>query len=258
MKRPLGQHFLFDANILKKIVRSSQITADDTIVEIGPGLGTLTRLLSEEARKVIAIEVDKRLIVRLRDALSERKNVEVINADALRFPYDTIKERFKVVSNIPYNITTPLIFKLLEYKEKIISMTLLLQKEIAQRMVALPRSKDYGILSISIQLYTKPQIIFFVSKNVFSPPPSVDSALVHFEISPLPLFNLKDEEFLMEIVKKAFSQRRKTIMNSLKEFKDIKMALQKADINPMSRAETLSIKDFIRLADAIKVQERNP
>lgn len=258
MKRPLGQHFLFDTNILRKIVKSSQITADDTIVEIGPGLGTLTRLLSEEARKVIAIEVDKRLIVGLRDALSARKNVEVINADALRFPYDTLKERFKVVSNIPYNITTHLIFKLLEYKEKIISMTLLLQKEVAQRIVALPRSKDYGILSISIQLYTKPQIIFFVSKNAFSPPPSVDSALVHFEMSPLPLFNLKDKEFLMKIVKKAFSQRRKTIMNSLKEFKDIKMSLQKADIDPMSRPETLCIKDFIRLADAIKLQERNP
>lgn len=254
MRRRLGQHFLFDTNILKKIVRSSHINADDTIVEIGPGLGTLTRLLSEHAKRVIAIEVDRRLVERLRDELSQRGNIEIINADALKFPYDTIKERFKVVSNIPYNITTPLIFRLLEYREKIISMTLLLQKEVAKRISASPDSKDYGILSISTQLYTRPRIMFFVPKKVFSPPPDVDSALVHFEVSPSPFFDLKNEKLFMRIVKKAFSQRRKTIMNSLKEFKNIKIALQKADINPMSRPETLSIKDFIRLTDVIKGQ----
>jgi len=252
VRRPLGQHFLFDRNILRKIVDSSNITTEDTVVEIGAGLGTLTRVLSERAKKVIAIEVDKKLIVKLREALSQRENVEIINANALKFPYDTIKERFKVVSNIPYNITTPLIFRLLEFRKMIITMSLLLQKEVALRIVASPNSKDYGILSISIQLYTRPKIVFFVSRKAFSPSPDVDSALVHFKVSSAPLFKIKDEELFMMIVRRAFSQRRKTILNSLKGFENVKVALHKANINPLSRPETLSIKDFIRLTKEIK------
>jgi len=252
VRRPLGQHFLFDKNILRKIVESSGVTKKDTVVEIGAGLGTLTCLLSEHAKRVIAIEVDKRLMGRLKERLSEKENVEIINADALKFPYDTIKERFKIVSNIPYNIATPLIFRLLEFRRMIINMSLLLQKEIAHRIVASPSSKDYGILSISIQLYTRPKIVFFVSGKAFSPPPDVDSALVHFEVSSEPLFKIKDEELFMMIVRRAFSQRRKTILNSLKGFENIKVALRKAKINPSTRPEMLSIEDFARLTDAVR------
>jgi len=252
MKKAFGQHFLFDPNILRKIITAAGIESDNTVVEIGPGLGRLTELLSVHAKRVIAIEIDRGLIKRLKRSLAGRENVEIINADALKFRYDTIGERFKVVSNIPYNITTPLLFKLLDYKEMIISMTLLLQREVAERIVASSDSKKYGPLSISIQCYTRPTIEFFVSRKAFSPPPEVDSALVHLEVSPTPLYELKDEKFFKYIVKEAFSHRRKTILNSLKGFNNIKMALEMAGIEPSSRPETLSIADFIRLASVLK------
>jgi 16S rRNA (adenine1518-N6/adenine1519-N6)-dimethyltransferase len=260
--RPLGQHFLFDKNILRKIVKSSGVTGEDTVVEIGAGIGTLTEFLSGCAKRVIAIEVDKGLVGRLKERLSEKENVEIINADALRYPYDEIKGDFKVVSNIPYNITTPLLFKLLEYRRRIITMTLLLQKEVALRIVAQPNNKDYSPLSISIQLYTRPRIIFYVSRKAFSPPPDVDSALVHFEVSPEPLFEIGDEELFMRIVKKTFSHRRKMILNSLRGFSagddlpcgegEIKAALIRAGIDPSSRPDSLTIEDFARLTEAIR------
>ncbi len=253
MKKPFGQHFLFDTNILKKILACANITPQDTIVEIGPGLGTLTRLLSERAGKVIAIEIDKKLIGRLTENLSSMGNVELITADALKFPFETIKGNFKVVANIPYNITAPLIFRLLGYKEKIHSMTLLLQKEVAKRIVASPNCKEYGVLSISLQMYTKPELKFRVPSKVFSPPPKVDSSVVHFEVSATPFFESSDEALFFRIVKTAFSQRRKTISNSLKSYEGIKDALLKAGIDPKLRPENLSIRDFARLTDAVKI-----
>ncbi|MBI5025516.1 MAG: ribosomal RNA small subunit methyltransferase A [Nitrospirae bacterium] len=251
MRRPLGQHFLFDNRILKRIVDCAQITPEDTVVEIGPGLGTMTKLLAERAKRVIAIEIDKKLVAKLEATLSMHENVEIVKADALKFPYDSIQGKFKVVANIPYYITTPLIFRLLEFKERIFTMTLLLQKEVAQRIVASPGGKDYGVLSIVIQLWTKPSLKFLVTKEAFSPEPKVDSALVNFEISETPVYDIKDEDFFLKIVKTAFSQRRKTIMNSLKSFKNIKKALLESGIDSGLRPEVLSIKDFIRLADAL-------
>lgn len=251
MKRPLGQHFLFDPGILKKIVDCSGVAREDTVLEIGPGLGTMTRLLAGRARKVIAIEIDKRLIARLKETFSESPNVELIEADALKFPYETINGKFRVVANIPYYITTPILFKLLEYKEKIINMTLLLQKEVAQRIIASPGSKDYGVLSVTVQLYTKPTLKFFISKGAFSPPPKVDSAVVHFEVSTELLYKIKDKAFFLKVVKTAFTKRRKTILNTLKAFHGIKEALLKAGIEPKLRPEDLSIEDFIRLSDAL-------
>ena len=255
MKRPFGQHFLFDPNILGKILDCSSVTLDDTVVEIGPGLGRLTKLLSERVKNVIAIEFDKKLIARLRENLSTKTNVEVVTADALKFPYDTIKGSFRVVANIPYYITTPLIFRLLEFRAKIPSMTLLMQKEVAKRIVALPGGKDYGVLSISIRLYTKPEIKFRVSGKAFSPPPKVDSAVVHFKVSSSPRYKVSDEALFLKIVRTAFSQRRKTIVNSLKLFQGVKDALREAGIDPGIRPEKLSIQDFIRLADALPPPE---
>jgi len=252
MKRPFGQHFLFDPNILKKIVKCSGITKDDTVVEIGPGLGTLTRFLSLYAKKVIAIEIDKRLIEKLEGILSASNNVEIIQADALKFPYDTIEGKFKVVANIPYYITTPLLFRLLEFREKITSMTLLMQKEVAKRIAASHGSKEYGVLSIGVQLYTKPKLEFTVSRKAFLPPPKVDSAVVHFEVSPSPFFQVKDEEFFLKVVKTAFSQRRKTLTNSLKTFEGIKDALRKTGMDPKLRPENLSIEDYVRLTEVLK------
>ena len=252
MKKPLGQHFLFDRQILKKIIDCSRVTSNDTVIEIGAGSGTLTTLLADRAGKVVAVEIDKKLIAKLKKSVSAKPNVEVITADALKFPYETITGKFKVVANIPYYITTPLLFRLLEFKKKIPTMTLLLQKEIARRIVARPGSKDYGVLSINVQLYTKPVLKFLVPKEIFSPPPKVDSAVVHFEVFPQPRYRIKNEAFFLRVARAAFSQRRKTIANSLKSFNGIKEALLDAGIDYKLRPEVLSIKDFIRLAESLE------
>ncbi len=225
MKRPFGQHFLFDPNILRKIIHCAGITKDDTVIEIGPGLGTLTKFLSLSAGKVIAIEIDKRLIDKLKDIFSDSPNVEIVSADAIKFPYDTIGGKFKVVANIPYNITTPLLFKLLEFKDSLQSMTLLMQKEVARRIAAAPDNKEYGVLSITAQLYTKPELKFMVSSKAFLPPPRVDSAVIHLAVSPKPLYDITDEALFLTVVKRSFLQRRKIILNSLKSFKGIKPTL---------------------------------
>ena len=251
MKRPFGQHFLFDPNILKKIIAVSGVSKSDTVIEIGPGLGTLTRFLSLSAASVTAIELDKKLIWKLEKMFENDLNVQIIQGDAMKFPYETIEGAFRVVANIPYNITTPLIFKLLEFRDRMPSMTLLMQKEVARRITALPGSKEYGVLSISTQLYTKPTLEFKVSRKAFLPPPKVDSAVVHFEVSPTPLFDVNDEAFFLSVVKTAFSQRRKMIANSLKEFEGITEALDKAGINPKVRPEELSAEDFARLSNAL-------
>jgi 16S rRNA (adenine1518-N6/adenine1519-N6)-dimethyltransferase len=251
MKRPFGQHFLFDPNILKKIIAVSGVSKSDTVVEIGPGLGTLTKFLALNAGSVTAIEIDKKLIGKLEEIFENDLNVQIIQGDAMKFPYEMITGDFRVVANIPYNITTPLIFKLLEFRDRMPSMTLLMQKEVARRIIAPPGSKEYGVLSISTQLYTRPSIKFNVSRKAFLPPPKVDSAVVHFEVSPTPLFDVKDEAFFLRVVKTAFSQRRKMISNSLKEFEGITEAMDKAGIDPKVRPEQLSAEDFTRLSNAL-------
>jgi len=256
MKRPFGQNFLFDGNILKKIVRCSGLAPEDTAVEIGPGLGTLTKFLADSSSRVIAIEFDKKLIDRLKENLAGKDNVEVVRCDALKFPFETIEGRFRVVANIPYNITTPLIFKLLEHKEKIQSMTLLVQKEVAKRIIAKHNTKDYGVLSISLQFQTKPSLEFTVSRKVFSPPPSVDSAVVHFEVPPVPRYKVGDADHFIKVVRTAFVQRRKTILNGLRAFKGIHAALEAAGIDPGLRPENLSIEDFVKISDALSAVEK--
>ncbi|TNF53856.1 ribosomal RNA small subunit methyltransferase A, partial [bacterium] len=239
MKRRLGQHFLFEKNVLKKIIDCSGIGPDDTVVEIGAGYGTLTILLTERSKKVIALEIDRKLVSKLNSSLQKIRNVEIIEANALKFPYENLGERFKVVANIPYYITTPLIFRLLEYRKNISTMTLLLQKEIAQRIIASPGGKDYGVLSITVQLYTKPESKFTVSRRAFSPPPDVDSEVVHFEVFHRPRFEIKDVDFFLKVVKTAFSHRRKTLLNSLRSFQGIKEAFTVAGIDSQLRPETL-------------------
>jgi 16S rRNA (adenine1518-N6/adenine1519-N6)-dimethyltransferase len=249
MKRKWGQHFLFDKNILKKIVNCSGVTGEDTVVEIGPGLGTLTNILARQAKEVIAIEFDRKLISRLEENVASAPNVSIIRADALHFDYASVQKKFRVVANIPYYITTPLLFRLLEFRENIMSMTLLLQKEVAKRIVALPGNKDYGVLSISTKIFTRPELKFTVTRKAFSPPPDVDSSVVHFDVSPVPLFNIRDVPLFTDIVRTAFSQRRKTIINSLRKFEGISDALQKAGIHAKLRPEKISIEDFARLAN---------
>jgi 16S rRNA (adenine1518-N6/adenine1519-N6)-dimethyltransferase len=248
-KRHLGQNFLYNSNILKKMIQVAELSQGDTVVEIGPGPGRLTKLLAQRAKKVIAIEIDNELYEQLKVNFLVQNNVELIHGDALKFPFESIGD-FKVVGNIPYYITTPLIFKLLEEKKRLKTMTLTIQKEVAERIVAGPGGKDYGVLSIMIQLYTQPELQFIIPREVFRPVPRVDSAVVHMKILANPSINVKDEKFFTRVVKTAFSQRRKTLANSLKSFgKDIKEILNRCGIDPQRRPETLSLAEFARLSE---------
>lgn len=250
-KRYLGQNFLYDPSILKRIIQIAQLNKDDLIVEIGPGTGSLTLMLAERVKKVIAIELDDKLFEKLKIRLVEYKNVELIHGDALKYSYEDLPE-FKVVANIPYYITTPIIFRLLKTRKNLRSITLTLQKEVAERVVATPGGKDYGVLSIMVQYYAKPALKFIIPKVAFRPVPRVDSAVLHIKILDKPSVIVKDEALFLRLIKTAFSQRRKMLSSSLKSIRsDIKERLTEAGIDPDRRPETLSIEEFVRLADSI-------
>lgn len=254
-KKHLGQNFLFDPSILRKIIEAANITPDDVIVEIGPGHGRLTKMLAEVSKRVIAIELDADLYEKLKETFAKYANIELVHGDALKYPYEKLKS-FKVVANIPYYITTPIIFKLLEKRKFLKSMTLTIQKEVAQRIVAKPNTSEYGILSIVIQYYGDPKIKFTIPRGAFRPIPKVDSALIHIDILKKPRVKVKNEKLFFKVIKAAFSQRRKMLQNSLKTLsRDIKEILLSADIRPESRPENLSIEDFARLSD--KIADKN-
>jgi 16S rRNA (adenine1518-N6/adenine1519-N6)-dimethyltransferase len=278
-KKRLGQHFLSDPSILKRIVEAARLEPEDLVVEIGPGPGRLTRILAGVVKRVIAIELDDALYRALRDEYDQEENVEVVYGDALEYPYEDLPE-FKVVANIPYYITTPIIFRLLEKKSaqlnmlngvqgipslekermpdfrtnRLKSMTLTVQKEVAERIVARPGGKDYGVLSIMVQYLGDPELKFVIPKQVFRPVPKVDSAVIYIRIRERPAVNVRDEEQFFRIVRTAFSQRRKMLSNSLKSFGgDVKEWLDRAEIEGVRRPETLSIGDFVRLADTFEI-----
>jgi 16S rRNA (adenine1518-N6/adenine1519-N6)-dimethyltransferase len=247
----LGQNFLYNPSILGRIVDAAGLEKSDTAIEIGPGPGRLTRLLAEKVKRVIAIELDHVLFEKLRGDLIGYSNVEVIQGDALAFRYEDIG-RFKVVSNIPYYITTPLIFRLLDAGRQLRTMTLTIQKEVAERIVASPGGKDYGVLSIMVQYHAATELKFIIPKEEFIPVPRVDSAVVHITTLRNPAVAAKDEEIFFKVVKTAFSQRRKTLANSLKGLKkDMRDVLCRAAIDPARRPETLSLVEFARVADAL-------
>jgi len=250
-KKSLGQNFLFDPLLLSRIIDAAGVTRDDAVVEIGPGPGKMTELLAQRAKSVLAIELDTELYERLKTELSGYFNLEIINKDVLEYPF-TQHEPFKVVANIPYYITTPIIFHLLESRSKLQSMTLTIQKEVAERIVALPGGKDYGVLSLSVQYHAEPKMQFIIPKEAFRPMPKVDSAVIRMDIREKPPVDVHDEKMLFKVIKAAFSQRRKTLSNSLKPLiPDCRELLIKADIDPIRRAETLSIQDFARLANLL-------
>jgi 16S rRNA (adenine1518-N6/adenine1519-N6)-dimethyltransferase len=247
-KRRLGQNFLFDPNILKRIVEAAQLSPHDMVVEIGPGPGRLTRMLASCVRKVIAIEVDRELYERLSDELAGNAAIELVHGDALRYPFGSLGP-FKVVANIPYYITTPLLFKLFEHRRSLASVTIMAQREVAERIVASPGGKEYGVLSLMARYYSRPSLKFIVPKGAFRPVPKVDSALVHLEINEEPPVKVPDEKLFFRIIKTAFSQRRKTLSNALKPVTaETKQLLTLAGIDPGRRAETLSIEEFAHLA----------
>jgi len=251
-KKSLGQNFLFDPSILKRIVNAAHLSPEDTVVEIGPGHGRMTVMLAGCVKKVVAIELDRELYERLTGELSGYKNIELVHGDVLKFPYGTLDE-FKVVANIPYYITTPILFKLLEHRDRLRSVTITLQREVAERIVAKPGGKEYGVLSLMIQYYGNPLLEFIIPRGAFRPVPKVDSAVIHVEISQTPAVSVKDEKLFFRVIKTAFSQRRKMLLNSLKPITvDIKEKLVLAGIEPSRRPETLSIEEFARLSDIIK------
>lgn len=265
-KKSLGQNFLIDTNILKKIVEFAEMTEETGAIEIGPGIGALTEQLARASKKVVAFEIDQRLLPILNDTLSPYSNVSIIHQDVLKANVkEVMEEKFAdtsdimVVANLPYYVTTPIIMKLLEERLPIRGIVVMLQKEVADRISAKPGSKDYGSLSIAIQYYTVAETVMIVPKTVFVPQPNVDSAVIRLTVRETPAVAVKDEAFFFQVTKASFAQRRKTLLNNLtsqlpngKERKEeILKALEASGIEPSRRGETLSLEEFGRLSDEL-------
>lgn len=270
-KKSLGQNFLIDPNILRKIVSQAGLTKESAAIEIGPGIGALTEHLARDAGKVLAFEIDQRLLPVLADTLSPYDNVKVIHSDILKADVEqAIQEELAgfedimVVANLPYYVTTPIILKLLLEKLPIRGLVVMLQKEVAERITAKPGTKAYGSLSIAIQYYTEAEFAMTVPKSVFMPQPNVDSAVIRMTKRPEPIVQVIDEDFFFSVTRGSFVQRRKTILNNLqsampngKAKKElILQALDEAGIDPTRRGETLSIKEFGLLSDKLYLHFR--
>ncbi|MDF2636710.1 MAG: Ribosomal small subunit methyltransferase [Pelosinus sp.] len=254
MSKKLGQNFLIDEHVVRSIVEAANIAEGDAVLEIGPGIGTLTQGLAEAGAEVTAVEIDRRLIEVLAKTLEGYENIKVVHGDILRI--DIAKEvmapRYKVVANLPYYITTPIIMGLLEAHMPVDVLVTMVQKEVAQRMVAVPGTKDYGSLSVAVQYYTKPEIMFIVPPSSFIPPPAVDSAVIRCTVREKPPVEV-DERIFFRVVKAAFAQRRKTLSNTLKTTgvpaETLKVILEKAGIDGTRRGETLSLEEFAAIAN---------
>lgn len=261
----LGQNFLIDEGILNRIIEKSDISEKVGVLEIGPGAGTLTQALAEKAAKVIAVEIDSRLIPLLKDTLADYDNVSFINEDILKVDLEELISReFQglevcVVANLPYYITTPIIMKLLESELNIKSLTVMIQKEVAERMTAVPGGKDYGALTAAVQFYTVPSVICKAEPHCFMPQPKVESAVIKLEVAQKPTVDVEDKELMFKIIKSAFGQRRKTLVNALSHSPYIKIdkeaagkGLEKMGLDANVRGERLSLFEFARLSDILK------
>ncbi len=263
ISKKFGQNFLIDDRALDDILYAAQINKDDYVLEIGPGLGTLTKLLCDNAKHVLAVEIDKYLVDILRINLSDCGNLGLLNEDILRLDIKkALKENFgerkcKIVANLPYYITSPIIMRLIEERRSIDSMTLMVQKEVAQRIAASPGGKEFGILSVAVQFYSIPEIVTVVSARSFYPRPEVDSAVIKLTIRDKPMVITDDEAFFFRVVRGAFSQRRKTLLNSLYgsdlriEKSSLEKILKNIGIDPKRRAETLTLEEFALISKGI-------
>ncbi|MEN6623189.1 MAG: 16S rRNA (adenine(1518)-N(6)/adenine(1519)-N(6))-dimethyltransferase RsmA [Smithella sp.] len=259
-RKKLSQSFLIDQNILKKIANAAQITKDDIVVEIGSGIGVLTELLAHDAGKLIAVELDQNLVAILKEKFANYPNVEIYSGDILKFDYALISNKYnrklKVVGNVPYNISSPVVFQLLAFRKVINNFILMLQKEVVERLIALPDNKNYGVPSVLLQMFASVEKVFDVPASCFYPQPKVESAVIKGIFLNKPLIEL-DETFFTKLVKAAFAQRRKTLINNLKNAKflqefstEILMeALSNAGIEGRRRGETLSVKEFGHLSN---------
>lgn len=264
-QKKFGQNFLIDTHVLEKIVASAEITKDDLVIEIGPGIGTLTQYLCEAAGEVIAIEIDRNLIPILEnDTLSEYDNVTVINQDVLKLDLAQLIEEHrpkgttKLVANLPYYITTPIVMQVLESGAPIENMTIMIQKEVAERMAAAPGTADYGALSLAVQYYTEPYLAANVPPNCFMPRPNVASAVIRLKRHEIAPVQVKDEKLMFKLIRASFNQRRKTLLNGLSNSTELNFtkeqittALESVGISPSVRGETLSLAQFAGIADAL-------
>jgi len=262
--KKLGQCFLMDVGIIDKISQSGQILPGDVVVEIGAGIGVLTRQLALTAKRVIAVEIDPFLVKILRDQFEECPHVEIFSGDILKFNFSSILDHYttkvKVIGNVPYNISSPVVFHLLEHRTVISDFMLMLQKEVVLRLVSEPDHKSYGVPSVLLQMYASLEKLFDVPASCFYPKPKVESAIIYGKFLEKPLYELKDEPFFSRIVKAAFAQRRKMLINNLKSAgflkelsnADLKSALETAGIDGKRRGETLTIEEFGLLSNILK------
>ena len=263
-QKKFGQNFLIDPNVLERIMDAAEITGEDCVLEIGPGIGTMTQYLCERARHVISVEIDKNLIPILEDTLAAYDNKTIINEDILKVDMNRLAEEYnggkpmKVVANLPYYITTPIIMGLFENKVPLKSITIMVQKEVADRMQEEPGTKDYGALSLAVQYYARPEIVANVPPNCFIPRPNVGSAVIRLTRYEDPPVTVKDEKKMFELIRASFNQRRKTLVKGLGNARNLNLskdritkALEEMGLSPMVRGETLSLEQFARLSDLL-------
>ena len=263
-QKKFGQNFLIDTHVLDKIIQSANITKDDMVLEIGPGIGTMTQYLAQAAGKVIAVEIDKNLIPILEDTLSGYDNVRVINEDVLKLDLKKLADEenngkpVKVVANLPYYITTPIIMGLFENEVPVESITVMVQKEVADRMQTGPGNKDYGALSLAVQYYADPYIVANVPPNCFMPRPKVGSAVIRLTRHAQTPVQVENEKLLFQIIRASFNQRRKTLANGLKNYdglsfekETIEAAIAECGFSPSVRGEALSLEEFAKLANVL-------
>ena len=263
-QKKFGQNFLIDPHVLDKIIAAAGITKDDFVLEIGPGIGTMTQYLAEAAREVTAVEIDRNLIPILEGTLAGYDNVTVINQDILKLDLEALAQEknggrpIKVVANLPYYITTPIIMGLYESHVPVSSITVMVQKEVAQRMQAGPGSKDYGALSLAVQYYASPYIAANVPPNCFMPRPNVGSAVIHLESYQNPPVSVKDEKLMFALIRASFNQRRKTLLNGLKNATDLPYGKEELletfaalGWKETVRGEQLTLEQFAQLSDAL-------
>jgi len=261
-QKKFGQNFLIDTHVLDKIVNAAEITKDDVVLEIGPGIGTLTQYLAVSAKEVIAVEIDKVLIPILEDTLQGYENVSLINEDILKVDIGEIAKQhgcaLKIVANLPYYITTPIIMQLFESNVPVKSVTVMVQKEVASRMQVGPGTKEYGALSLAVQYYAKPYIVANVPPNCFMPRPQVGSAVIRLDRYESPPVNVNDEKQMFRLIRASFNQRRKTLVNALynaseihMEKEEIKKAIMQLGKGENIRGETLTLAEFAKLSDII-------